>query len=112
MQLCEYTALIQRVPFGKRLPTAVYVYRDPQITFDPQLELLLNRLAQISGAGPEYNVVKFRADEPKISFLSYPDFLGSPHPILRHAVTVDLITGKWRKTDYTNNINPPILHRK
>ena len=34
------------------------------------------------------------------------------HPALRHAVTIDLVTGKARHTDYANNHNPPILHRK
>jgi len=31
---------------------------------------------------------------------------------LRHAITIDLVTGKARHTDYADNINPPILHRK
>ena len=55
---------------------------------------------------------RLRLDELKVSFLSYPDFLDHPHPALRHAITVDLVTGKSRQTDYTDNINPPILHRK
>jgi len=53
-----------------------------------------------------------RTDELKISFLAYPDFLCNPHPSLRFAITIDLVTGKSRRTDYANNINPPILHRK
>jgi hypothetical protein len=31
---------------------------------------------------------------------------------LRHAVTIDLVTGKARHNDYADNHNPPILHRK
>jgi len=31
---------------------------------------------------------------------------------LRHAITIDLVTGKARHTDYADNINQPILHRK
>ncbi len=34
------------------------------------------------------------------------------HPALRHAVTIDLASGKARHTDYAENLNPPILHRK
>ena len=60
----------------------------------------------------KYNVIKFRTDELKISFLCYPDFLADAHPALRHAVTIDLVTGKARHTDYADNHNPPILHRK
>jgi len=48
----------------------------------------------------------------KVSLLSYPDFLTDPHPALRHAITIDLISGKARRTDYAKNSNPPILHRK
>src|SRR5690606_14799750 len=62
--------------------------------------------------GPEFNLIKFRTNELKVSFLSYPDFMDAPHPSLRHAITIDLATGKARHTDYARNLNPPILHRK
>lgn len=42
----------------------------------------------------------------------YPRFFDDPHPTPRHAVTIDLVRGKARHTDYANNRNPPILHRK
>ena len=50
------------------------------------------------------------AGELKVSFLSYPEFMTEAHPALRHAVTVDLVTGKARHTDYSNNTNLPALH--
>jgi SAM-dependent methyltransferase len=56
--------------------------------------------------------MKFRTDELKVSFLSYPGFMNDAHPALRHAVTIDLVTGRPRHTDYADNLNPPILHRK
>jgi hypothetical protein len=52
--------------------------------------------------GPEFNVIKFRTDELKVSFLSYPEFLTEAHPALRRAVTIDLVTGKARHTDYAD----------
>lgn len=48
----------------------------------------------------------------RLNCLSNPDFLADAHPALRHAVTIDLVTGKARHTDYFDNHNPPILHRK
>jgi DNA phosphorothioation-associated putative methyltransferase len=60
----------------------------------------------------EFNLVKFRTDELKLSFLAYPEFDSDPHPALKHAITIDLATGKARRTDYTGHVNPPILHRK
>jgi hypothetical protein len=62
--------------------------------------------------GTEFKFIKFRTDELKVSFLCYPDFMDHPHPTLRHAITVDLASGKARHTDYADNLNPPILHRK
>jgi hypothetical protein len=48
----------------------------------------------------------------KLSFLSYPGFDSEPHPALKRAITIDLATEKARHTDYADNANPPILHRK
>jgi DNA phosphorothioation-associated putative methyltransferase len=77
-----------------------------------ELEELIERLVVKYQISPEFNVIKFRTDELKISFLSYPDFFTDAHPALRHAIAVDLVTGRARHTDYADNINPPILHRK
>ena len=44
--------------------------------------------------------------------MDYPEFESDPHPVLRHAITIDLAAGKARHTDYAGNLNPPILHRK
>ena len=112
MDYPEYRGCLERVPFGKRLPSAFYVYRDASTRLGETLDSLLEGLVKRCEIGPEFNVVKFRTDELKISFLAYPDFLSDAHPALRHAITVDLVTGKARHTDYADNINPPILHRK
>src|SRR5258706_1583052 len=69
-------------------------------------------LASRHELGPAFNVIKFRTDEMKVSFLSYPAFIDEAHPVLHNAVTIDLVTGHARHTDYNQNLNPPILHRK
>lgn len=112
VNLPDYRACLGKLTFGKRLPGALYVSRDSAGDFGPELTTLLVQLAAVFRVGPEFNLVKFRTDELKVSFLSYPDFLTDPHPALRHAVTIDLSSGKARRTDYSNNPNPPILHRK
>ncbi|MEI7937857.1 MAG: DNA phosphorothioation-associated putative methyltransferase [Verrucomicrobiota bacterium] len=76
------------------------------------MDLLLAGIAEQCGVSKEFNLVKFRTDELKVSFLAYPDFLLDAHPSLRHAITVDLVKGKARHMNYADNINPPILHRK
>lgn len=112
MTLSEYQRLVAQIAYGKQLPGARYVFRESGTTFGAELDRLLDQLVAQSQIGPEFNIVKFRTDELKVSFLCYPSFFNDPHPALRHAITVDLVRGKARHIDYTNNPNPPILHRK
>src|SRR5258705_1773806 len=111
MNLLEYQSWVKAIPFGKCLPGALYVLRE-RVCFGESLDLLLARLVAKYAISAEFNVIKFRTDELKVSFLAYPDFLTDAHPALQHAITVDLVTGKARHTDYADNVNPPILHRK
>lgn len=112
MKLNEYQDHLSRISHGKRLPRALYVFRDTASDFGVALNQLLAQLAAVFAVGPEFNLIKFRTDELKVSFLSYPEFMDDPHPSLRHAITIDLATGTARHTDYAGNLNPPILHRK
>ena len=112
MEFAQYKSCVERLSFGKRLPSAHYVWREKGVALQESLDSLLKHLEEKYGISPEFNVVKFRTDELKVSFLSYPDFLTDAHPVLRHAITIDLVTRKARHTDYADNINPPILHRK
>ncbi len=112
MEFAEYKSCVVRLPFGKRLPSAVYLLRIEGRKLDDPLETLLESMSRKYEIPSDFNVIKFRTDELKISFLSYPGFLSDPHPALRHGISIDLVTGKARRTDYADNINPPILHRK
>jgi DNA phosphorothioation-associated putative methyltransferase len=112
VNLSEYKEQVGQIPYGKRLPTALYVHREGLASVGGSLGAVLDQVVAQYQVTTEFNLVKFRTDELKISFLAYPEFLSEAHPALRHSVTIDLATGKARRTDYTNNINPPILHRK
>lgn len=112
MDVGAYRAELERLGFGKRLPMALYVHVDGAPAPDGPLGELVTRLRTAHGLGPEFNVLKFRTDELKVSFLSYPGFVSEAHPALAQAVTVDLATGKVRHMDYLDKANPPILHRK
>ena len=112
MELAEYARYVKQLPFGKRLPTALYVFRADGFKSGNPLNSLVAGLASKCEIPASFNVIKFRTDELKLSFLSYPDFLSQAHPALRHAITIDLATGNARRTDYAHNVNPPILHRK
>jgi len=112
VQFEEYQRHLTALKYGKRLPSAVYVFRQADSDFGRELNQVLAILEAQHGLDGKFNVIKFRTDELKVSFLCYPDFFSEAHPALRHAVTIDLITGKARHTDYADNHNPPILHRK
>jgi DNA phosphorothioation-associated putative methyltransferase len=109
----EFRAAIDALPFGKRLPGAVYLI-DPggDERVPSLLRITVAELRKRLEIGPEFNLLKFHSASPKISFLAYPDFEKLPHPALREAVIVDLVTGKIRRDDYRTRANPPILHRK
>ena len=111
--MTEYRDALDSLPFGKRLPGAMYLI-DPGD--DPRIPSLLRitvaELRKRLEIGMEFNLLKFHNASPKISFLAYPSFEKDPHPSLAESVIVDLVTGKTRRDDYRTRANPPILHRK
>jgi DNA phosphorothioation-associated putative methyltransferase len=58
------------------------------------------------------NLIKLSRREPKIAYLSYPEFEQDPHPALATSVTVHFQTFNVRFYDYRDWRNPPILHRE
>lgn len=107
-----FRRLVESLPYGKRLPAAVYVHREGGALGESPLGQLTRQVAETHSVGDEFNVVKFRTDLPRLSFLSYPDFFTEAHPALHAAVAIDLSSGKSYATDYRDSLNPPILHRK
>src|ERR1035438_6512082 len=90
----RYEELISSLPYGKVLPTAIYLHRDTEVCTTGPLGRLLESLAQTHQVTEDFNVVKFRRNVPRISFLCYPQFFERPHPVLEESVSIDLITGK------------------
>lgn len=113
MTASEYREVIHALPYGKRLPGAVYLLDPgdcPEVPF--LLRITVAELRKRLEIGVEFNLLKFHTASPKISFLAYPKFENDPHPALAESVIVDLVTGKTRRDDYRGRANPPILHRK
>ncbi|MCX6880200.1 MAG: DNA phosphorothioation-associated putative methyltransferase [Verrucomicrobia bacterium] len=113
MTAAEYRQAVEALPYGKRLPGAVYLLdpgNDPVIP--SLLRITVAELRKRLEIGTEFNLLKFHTASPKLSFLAYPDFEKAPHPALAEAVIIDLVTGKIRRDDYRARANPPILHRK
>jgi DNA phosphorothioation-associated putative methyltransferase len=97
---------------GKLTPTALYVHRSAL----DRLPLLLRAfegcgrgyLGEVEGA----NVIKLYRHEPKLSYLSYPDFESEPHPALAFSLNVDLRAFRLKTRRFVGQPNPPVLHRK
>jgi DNA phosphorothioation-associated putative methyltransferase len=110
--LTAYQEAVASLPFGKILPTAVYIFDGPDFPVPESLRTIAGRLRDRLQLGPEYNILKWGTRELKLSFLAYPTFSEEAHPALHEAVTIDLASGHVRRTSYRDRLNPPILHRK
>ncbi len=108
----QYRQQLLALPYGKMLPNAVYLHRDTDVCTTGTLAQIVSTLSLEHEVGPEFNIIKFRLDAPRISFLCYPDFFEQPHPALQKAIAIDLLSGRSVRSDYGDNLNPPIIHRK
>jgi len=103
---------IEQAEFGKTLPKAFYVHAGSLVDLPLTLRLYEACAQAYLGAVEGANIIKFGRDEPKLSYLAYPDFEGDPHPALATSTSVHLQTFRGRTLDYRASRNPPILHRK
>ena len=112
MMRVELQDLCSELSIGKRLPDACYLAREAIDRLPPQLQELIDHLANQTGAQSAFNVLKISWSDFAVSFLDYEDFENAAHPLLGESVRVCLATGKVRRTKFVEHINRPILHRK
>lgn len=108
----RYREMLKTIPCGKVLPTATYIHRAAKACQEGPIGKLLFELSERHRIGEEFNVVKFRTDAPRLSFLQYPSFFEEAHPCLEEAIAIDLGSGRSLRTTYRDSLNLPILHRK
>ncbi|HRI66095.1 MAG TPA: DNA phosphorothioation-associated putative methyltransferase [Polyangium sp.] len=99
-------------PIGKQTPTALYVHVSAVHLLPTELRLYEGCARGYIGSVEGATVVKLCRDEPRVSYLTYPDFDEDPHPALAAALGVPLQTFRIDNRDYTGSRNRPILHRK
>lgn len=102
----------ESLPYGKRLPGAVYIFRPQQSHVSSDLWATIRRAEIAAQPDPSWNLLKIHTDQFALTFLGYPDFDAEPHPALAEATKINLNTGSVSRTDYRRRSNPPILHRK
>jgi DNA phosphorothioation-associated putative methyltransferase len=112
MTFTEYQQAVENLPYGKRLPTARYVFTDSDHPLPEPLATLVSAMRQKFAPDGQHNLVKFHTQSFKISLLHYPRFFEEAHPALAEAIVADLLAGQAKKLKYSGNDNPPILHRK
>lgn len=102
----------QESSIGKLTPTALYVHVSALGSLSPTLRVYEGCARGYIGTVDGANIVKLFRGEPKISYLSYPDFESDPHPALSASLSVNLQTFRVRTKSFIEFRNPPILHRK
>jgi DNA phosphorothioation-associated putative methyltransferase len=102
----------KRSPIGKYVGTALYIHVSALDQLDPILRIFEGAASRTFGRLEETTLIKLRADQPKVSYLQYPDFDSDPHPALHSSMQADLQGLHVVYRDYSTSLNPPILHRK
>ena len=104
--------LCQQSKIGKKLPAALYIHVSAIDNLDPALQAYEQQARTLLPSTYTFTLIKFSYDQPKISYLLYPDFDNDSHPALHTSIQVNLELGTTQQRDYSTSNNPPILHRK
>jgi DNA phosphorothioation-associated putative methyltransferase len=110
--MARVDAACKEAPFGKLMPTALYVHADSLHRLPGVLRVYEGCARVLTGDVEGTTILKLRRHEPKISYLSYPAFDADAHPALANSVRVDLRSFHLKHRDFTESADPPILHRK
>jgi DNA phosphorothioation-associated putative methyltransferase len=97
---------------GKLMPSALYIHVTGLSRLAPVLRVYEGCARVLTGQIAGATIIKMRRDEPKISYLSYPEFDTEAHPALESSVRVDLRSFDIKSRQFGNSDNPPVLHRK
>jgi DNA phosphorothioation-associated putative methyltransferase len=103
---------MRKAGVGKLTPKALYVHTSALSYLSPVLRIYEGCARGYIGAVEGANVVKLYRDTPQVSYLAYPEFERDPHPSLAASLIVHLQTFRVQYREYTESLNPPILHRK
>ncbi len=109
----RYLSLVNNIGFGKKLPDAIYLHDEYFELLSLELQNFINGLSKtLELSNNDWNLIKLFTKSFKVSFLSYPGFYSDSYPTLMKSISVDLEKLTTKLTQYKQNENPPILHRK
>lgn len=74
----------------------------------------MSEACEMTGLRPteDFNVVKFGRGKSIVSLLSYANFFEDAFPRLEMVCTVNMTEKTFRQRSYSDDRNPPILHKK
>lgn len=108
----QITKLLHQSTIGKHLPQSLYVHISALKFLDISIQEYELEARKIINNIDDFTLIKFSLNEPKISYLFYPEFDHNPHPPLVKSIVVNLADSSTKNIDYNQSNNPPILHRK
>ena len=97
---------------GLKLSNSLWVHISALSELDSLLRLYEGCASRTIGRMEDATAIKFYANKPKIAYLFYPDFDTEAHPVLQAAMEIDLQDLRVSYYDYSDDYNPPVLHRK
>ncbi|MBE9195297.1 DNA phosphorothioation-associated putative methyltransferase [Synechocystis sp. LEGE 06083] len=103
---------------GKRLPNDIYIHHSTILHLPSTIQQYESLARQIFdenyqsklNQNLQFTLIKFNLNEPKISYLDYPNFDLDAHPALQQSTQINLELNNCEVRHYGEN--PPILHRK
>lgn len=99
---------------GKRVAKRTYAHVSLITELAEEDQRRIDAAIQISGlkAGEHFHIARLDLEHDEVALLSYPTFFDELYPSLLASWRVHLPTKTVRFRDYSNSLNPPILHRK
>jgi DNA phosphorothioation-associated putative methyltransferase len=109
----SFHGLVEALPWGKRLPDAVYVSGAARQSLPEDLRCVVDKLAERAGLELSDSIVlKLSRHDDRISFLDYPGFWSEGFPLLRRSTIVAVDDAEPVVVRDFEPTNAPVLHRK
>jgi hypothetical protein len=102
----------QRSTVGRLTASSLWVHISALEELDPILRLYEGCANRTIGRMSEATLIKFHIQQPKITYLFYPNFDSDPHPRLHTSMQIDLRDLQVSYRDYGSGMDCPILHCK
>ena len=109
---CVYHSHLSTI--GKYVAGKHYVHVSVLPLLSERDQALVRQAIDVSGLAPDrqFNVIRVSDDGNEVALLAYPGFFEEPFPALAGSWRFHAGSQGLRFRDYSQSLNPPILHRK